>query len=72
MTGDTSATEDALVAQIEAALRDLQPGVDEGKLRTALSVAAQALRTPKGYRRARLFRDARALYEAAHDDGGRR
>jgi hypothetical protein len=64
-----SATEAALVEQIEAALRELAPGVDEGKLRTALSVAAQALRTPKGYRRARLFRDARALYLAAHEGG---
>jgi hypothetical protein len=69
---DASPTEAALIAQIEAALRDLQSGVDEGKLRAALSVAAQALRTPRGYRRARLFRDARAFYEAAYaDDGGR-
>jgi hypothetical protein len=63
----TTATENALIEMIEAALRELQPGVDESKLRRGLALAAQALRTPKGYRRARLFRDARSLYVAAHE-----
>jgi hypothetical protein len=69
MTDDTTASENALIAQIEAALREQAPGVDESKLQTAMAVAAQALRTPKGYRRARLFRDARALYLAACEGG---
>jgi hypothetical protein len=70
MTDDTNATEiHALMVTIEAVLRELPPGVDETKLRRGLSLAAQALRTPKGYRRARLFRDARALYLAACEGG---
>jgi hypothetical protein len=63
--------ENALIVMIETALRERAPGVDQAKLRTAMGVAAQALPTPKGYRRARLFRDARALYRAAHEGGGR-
>jgi hypothetical protein len=70
MSDDTTTPlEAALIAQIETALRDRAPGVDETKLRTAMSVVAQALRTPKGYQRARLFRDVRAFYVAAHEGG---
>jgi hypothetical protein len=69
MTDDTTAAENALIAQIEAALRERAPAVDETKLQRALSLAAQAVHVPKGYRRARLFRDARALYRAAHEGG---
>ena len=69
MTRDLSASENALVVMIEAAIRERPPGVDETKLRRALSLAAQAVHIPKGYRRARLFRDARALYVAACEGG---
>jgi hypothetical protein len=69
MSDDITPAESALIAMIEAALRDRAPGVDEAKLRTAQGVAAQAVHTPKGYRRARLFRDARALFTAAHEGG---
>jgi hypothetical protein len=69
MTDNTTASEAALIAQIEGALRERAPGVDEARLLTAMAVVAAAIGLPNGYRRDRLFRDARALYRAALEGG---
>jgi hypothetical protein len=59
----TTPTPQKLIERIEEILR--HSGADEGKLRRALSLAAEAVRTPHGQRKRKLIRDARELLRQA-------
>jgi hypothetical protein len=60
---DPTPTPQKLIERIEEILR--HSGADEGKLRRALSLAAEAVRTPHGGRKRKLIRDARELLRQA-------
>jgi hypothetical protein len=55
----------AAAALIEELERLLERGGDEGKLRRAMSLAAEAIRMPAGDRPRKLLRDARELLRQA-------
>jgi hypothetical protein len=57
----------ALIGRIEELLKS--PTADEARLRRALSLAAEAARTPAGQRRHELLRDARELMRQSLEGG---
>lgn len=60
--------DDNLTALIER-IEELLGTADEAKLRRALSLAAEATRTPASERRDELIRDARELMRQASEPG---
>jgi hypothetical protein len=57
----------ALIRRIEELLKS--PTANEAKLRRAMSLAAEATRTPAGQRRNKLYRDAWELVTQALENG---